>query len=519
MSELLVRLNDVSRHFEETKLFSNLHALIHRGDKIGLIGPNGSGKSTLLDLIIGTTKPSSGLIEISGTIATVSQLGHLVIKDNPEATIADYLQTQITDEYWKVISLLETQFGYTPPDFEQCLTDLSGGETTKLLISIALSKNPDLLILDEPTNHLDHFSQEQLYKALESFEGALLVASHDPDFLNACVNTIWELEKKALRIYGGNFDFYQNQKKIELAAYHDNYQAAQQKLKHTSERKKEEVERTNKANSKIAKNKFDQSLDKYDKHARSQSSERTTQIRRKIIEKQTNEAISEIQKYSEEYRRPLHVVSELAPSKRTLWRIINGQLLINDRPLLKIPSFEIHSGERVHIKGNNGSGKTTFINGLLQNTDGIEIIGENIFGAENVVATYLDQKYSVIDQNKNLIANLKNANPDLDETDVRTRLGHMNFYGDKVYTLAKELSGGEQARLALAIAIANKTEVLILDEPTNNLDLQSVSALTKALQEFPGALLIISHNYAFVRELKPDRSYNIQGQALKIELS
>lgn len=514
MHHALLIATDIGFETDERQLFQNLTVSIGKGDRIGLIGRNGEGKSTLLKILAGLIAPTSGVVERSQSVYYLPQLDLTLL--GQEATLDTYLKER--DVPWALFQAsLHKLFGIDWLQPLQEIQTLSGGELAKVVIAIVDVKRPSVLLLDEPTNHLDIEGLEVLKKFLLDFNGAYIAVSHDPLFLDHAVTAIWELKDAAITAYGGNYSYYEEQKLIAEGARERHLEVARKGVKKI--RRAREVRETKVARAERAgrRAKAEPSRDKFAEGYFKDHSQFGTGKEKIKLDRQLQEAEEKVAGLSQKRRRKTHLNLDIegSTSKRMLLSLSDATLSVAGRELLHDINFRIVFGDRIVITGRNGSGKSSFAKSLLGSFAGVLLDG-SIEKSEQFRAVYMDQKYTVIDPRLSVLENMQKAVPILRLDEVKGQLGRFLFLSDA--ELAKKgsvLSGGEAARLTLALATAEPIGVLVLDEPTNNLDIETLDIIAEALEDFPGALLVISHNIHFLARLGIDRAYSVRERTLK----
>jgi len=496
-------------------LFSRLYFCINRGDKIFLIGKNGVGKSTLMKIISGVIQPSTGT-QNSSDLSYSDQLDEGV-GSNGAQTVLELIKS--TDEdLWQIQLHFEKMFGGSLPNFNQQLKMLSGGEYMKLKLALATYNQPDTLLLDEPTNHLDLSSKEILQKFLTNFSGGVIVISHDIDFINQVATEIWELHDQKITKYGGNYQDY-------LRSKSQKDESTQRKLSEALkevERSKWALIREEKRAAKSLRhgriNSGDRSMSKSErgffKDKATVSANRNKQTLLSKIATAKEAVLSNTSTKSKESKIDLYEGEN--KMGRILFSISNGSLTVGSRQLIKNINLEIKFGDRVSLSGANGSGKTTLIKTILGHTiPGVSLLGDKVFRVDRLQGMYISQRYDQIDRNKSLAGNMRSANEKLDLQVIRRALGNLNFTEQHdVDRFASTLSGGETARLAFAMASISPSDLIVLDEPTNNLDIETINSVTKALSGFSGAILVVSHDQNFLKQISLDRTLSIEEGSL-----
>ncbi|HEY9877196.1 MAG TPA: ATP-binding cassette domain-containing protein [Leptolyngbyaceae cyanobacterium] len=496
---------------EDSALFKAVHISLNQGDRIALVGPNGIGKSTLLKLLVGQLLPSTGTIIRNCKIYYLPQISTIV--QDRTGSLFDFLSS-LSDEWWAIENLLQTQFNLSL-DLALPLSSLSGGELTKLFLAIGLAQNPDVLLLDEPTNHLDYLALEDLRQFLTQFDGAFVIVSHKPSFLDQVVNTTWELTSKGITVYGGDFSFYRAQKEIEQLAQLRSHEAARKELKQAQVAAQHEQQRAARS-SRYGENMAD-SMPKILAGAYKRQAEVTAGKQKQKHAAAISTATQKVNETKLYTPKATHIqLEERSTKHRRLVEIQGAELWIKDRRLLKDIQLQVSSKDRVAIAGPNGSGKSSLVKAILSTAgEAATLTPGEVWKSPALNVVYLDQTYDLINRQQTVLENMQGANSSLSHTLLRQQLGHFLFRNDAAYKPASGLSGGELARLALAMVSVSAIDLLILDEPTNNLDTSTVDQMIDAVNEYQGALLVISHDLDFLARIGITHSWKIQLQLLK----
>ncbi|MVM33771.1 ATP-binding cassette domain-containing protein [Spirosoma sp. HMF4905] len=518
-------------HPDRESLFQNISLSIAAGEKAALVGSNGAGKSTLLQVIAGNLQPAEGELILSEkpyyvpqhlgqydacSIAQVLQvdqkLGALhaildgdVSPDNFTMLNDDWTideRVAIALSYWKLAHL----------SLSQNLNSLSGGEKTKVFLAGILIHSPGIILLDEPSNHLDSASRELLYDLIRTNKATSLVVSHDRMLLNL-LNTTLELSKGGIEVYGGNYDFYKEQKEGKLHALQAQVDEKQKSLKQAQQKARDVAEQRQKQEARGKVQGQKQSLPRIIAGGRKSQAEQSTA---KLKDVQA-EKINDLSDNLKQTRAQLHESQALKIDLRKS-DLHSGKILIEakginfaygDRPLWQSPlSFQVRSGDRIRIEGNNGSGKTTLLSlmmGRLQPTVG----GISIADFQYV---YIDQEYSMLDNQLSVFEQVQQFNTrHLLEHELKMMLHYYQFPREAWDRKCADLSGGEKMKLTLCcLAVrTNSPDVLILDEPTNNLDMSSQEILTRAVKDFTGSILVISHDQYFINEIQAESTIRL----------
>lgn len=524
---MILSCNHIAKAYGVENILNDVSFYLEDQEKAAIVGINGAGKTTLLKIIMGELAADAGEV----VVAKGKKLGYLsqqmefssdqtiydevisakknlvimeeeirrmerqmseVLPDAMEAFMQQY--HSLVDDFnlqggysfrGEVISVIRG-LGFTDEDFDKPMNQLSGGQKTRVCLARLLVSTPDVLILDEPTNHLDIASIEWLENYLKSYKKAVMVVSHDRYFLDRIVTKVVEIENKVSQVYSGTYTEYSRKKEEQRAIYLKHYFEQQAQIKHHQQ-----------VISTIRGFKTEAAL------VRAKS-------REKLLDKM------------EKLDKPLEIRADmhfkLEPSVESGKDVLYGEGLTKsygEKVLFHQVNVDIKRNERVAIIGANGTGKTTFLkvlNNLVEPQAGTFKLGTN------VSIGYYDQEQQLLDEEKTLFDEIKDAYPDMTNTRIRNVLGAFLFTDDDVFKKIKDLSGGERGRVSLAKLMLSEANFLILDEPTNHLDITSKEILETALNEYTGTVLFVSHDRYFINrtatrilELKDGMFYNYLG--------
>jgi ATPase subunit of ABC transporter with duplicated ATPase domains len=533
MKEIMVILQHLSYiHPNKDLLFENINLNINRQDKIALIGNNGAGKSTLLKIIAGVLQPYEGVIHADSAPYYVPQLfgqyNHLTIAralqiDEQLKALQAILDGDVSEtnlallnDDWTIEERCHealTYWGLDGFDLNQEMKTLSGGQKTKVFLAGISIHQPQIVLLDEPSNHLDMAGRRLLYQFIEASSNTMMVVSHDRELLNL-LHQVCELSKRGITVYGGNYNFYAEQKAIESDALNEDVRSKEKALCKAKEIERETVERQQKLDARGKKKQEKAGLPTISMNTLRNNAEKST-ARLKGVHA---DKVGVISRALNELRKELPDVDKMkfGFDDSILHR---GKILITAKDInfgygeqllwREAMNFQITSGERIALKGLNGSGKTTLIKII---TGDIEPKVGSIYRADNKVV-YIDQDYSLIDNRLNVYEQAARFNNSgLQEHEIKIRLTRFLFTKDDWDQLCSDLSGGEKMRLMLCcLTISNQApDIIVLDEPTNNLDIQNIEILTAAINEYKGTLIVVSHDAYFLEEIEVGLTINVE---------
>ena len=511
-------------HPDREVLFSGINFIVNPHQKIALIGNNGSGKSTLLKLMAGALPVSGGAVKTSSKPYYVPQ----IVGQYNNCTVAEALY--VGDKLKALHNILggvatEESFHLLDDDWtieERCLQALdhwqlrgidlslqmdalSGGQKARVFMAGIRIHQPEIVLLDEPGNHLDAEGRELLYDYIRGTPDTLVVVSHDRTLLNL-LPIVCELGEKGLITYGGNYNFYEEQKKIQSDALLQGLQNREKALRKAKETEREAIERQQKLDARgkkkqekaglptILMNTFKDKAEKSTSKLKGVHAEKIGELTRELSQLRSNlPAIDKMKMDMDD--SALHIGKVLVAAREINFNFHESRALWAE-PL----SFEIISGGRFAMEGSNGSGKTTLIKIILgQLRPGVGKITRTGFSS-----IYIDQDYSLIGNELTVYQQAQAYNSGaLQEHDIKIRLNRFLFGPEDWDKSCGALSGGEKMRLMLCmLTIGNRApDVILLDEPTNNLDMQNIEVLTDAINEYQGTLIVVSHDQYFLQQI------------------
>ena len=507
----ILKIENLSQRYGDKVLYQETGLELNAHEHVGLIGENGAGKSTLIEIARGEMEPDGGKVfwQAETKVGYLDQYAKL----DGEVTILEYIQN-VHKELYKVARQVEKDLaqiekvydekllqrilreqqilsennfvakevqgrkvtaglGLAALGWERKAREMSGGQRAKLLLAKLLLENPDVLLLDEPTNFLDKEHIDWLAEYLHKFAGAILLISHDTDFLDKVVEQVTALEGGKIRKYKGNYTAYKKQKALEKVTQSRAYDK-QQKL--------------------IAK-----TQDYIARNGVRTATARQAQSRQKMLDK-------------------IQLIAPPENKKKLPWRFASGPavggkaLTVQDlivgyeKPLLPPLNLEIRAGEKIAIIGFNGIGKSTLLKTLLGE---IPALGGKGRFAEGTTVNYFEQELKWMDPRMTPIQIVWESYPDLTQSEVRAKLAQSGVKKDLVNSRIASLSGGEQTKVKMAKMMLRRSNFLILDEPTNHLDVVAKESLQRAIAEFVGTVILVSHEESFYAPIV-EKVHNLQ---------
>ncbi|NHA07182.1 ABC-F family ATP-binding cassette domain-containing protein [Mucilaginibacter sp. HC2] len=528
----MLTLQDITYiHPNKDLLFTDLDFIVNNHQKIALVGNNGTGKSTLLKILAGELQPSGGLVKADPKPYYVPQLfgqfnDHSVAEalriDVKLNALREILEGRVTEENMELLNddwTIEERchealahWGLADFDLTQKMELLSGGQKTKVFLAGIDIHQPETVLLDEPSNHLDISGRKLLYDYITRTSNSLVIVSHDRTLLNL-LNTVCELSKRGITTYGGNYDFYAEQKMIESDALNQDVKSKEKALRKAKETAKESIERQQKLDARGKKKQEKAGVPTIMMNTLRNSAENSTSKMKGIHAEKVGNISQELSQLRKELpgidKMKMDFDNSTLHTGKTLINARGINFGYDDELLWKLPlTFQVTSGERLVIKGANGSGKTTLVRMMLGDLHATS----GTLDRATVKTIYIDQDYSIINNALSVYEQAQQFNSGaLQEHDIKIRLNRFLFtreYWDKP---CRALSGGEKMRLMLcSLTISNRApDIMILDEPTNNLDIQNIEILTNAINEYKGTLLIISHDEYFLKEVNVERAIEL----------
>jgi len=502
----MLSIQNLSFYFGSRPLYENISLHIKPKDRIGLIGANGTGKSTLLRLITGEYTPDAGSIG-KAKDCTIGFLNQDLLSYQTEDSIlsvaleafeeANLLQHQIND----ILHQLETNYsdglvdkltnlqsrfealggytieseaeaileglGFATDDLQKPLKQFSGGWRMRVMLAKMLLQKPALLLLDEPTNHLDMPSIQWLEEYLNNYEGAIMIVTHDREFLQNTANIIIEITARQLHSYAGDYEFFVEEKLLRREMQKASYDNQQAQIRQT-----------------------ERFIDRFRAKA---SKARQVQSRVKSLER-----MDKLDDIVDENAKVHFRFNFGQASGKVVAEFKNISKAYGENVILQNATATIERGDKIALIGANGRGKST----LLRILDKSEVVTGEIEIGYNVRDSFFAQhQLESLDLENEILTELKQAGSNKTETELRTILGCFLFNGEDAFKPIKVLSGGEKSRVALAKVLLSEANFLLLDEPTNHLDMQSVNILIQALNQYEGTFIAISHDRHFVANI------------------
>lgn len=505
---MILACQNISKSFGTDTIIQNVSFHVEDNEKTAIVGINGAGKSTLLKIIVGELAPDSGEVTVAKG-KTIGYLAQYQDKDSNETIYNEVLHAcdaliekeeklrkmeedmqhvsadeleKYMEQYNRFSHAFELEggltfrseingvlkgLGFSENDFGKKMSELSGGQKTRVALGRLLVTKPDIIMLDEPTNHLDMASIAWLENYLLNYKGAVIIVAHDRYFLDRIVTKVVEISRHTATVFSGNYTAYARQKELQRESLLRQYYNQQREIKH-----QEEV------------------ISKLKSFNREKSIKRA-ESREKALDK-----IERIEKPIDE-KTDMHITLEPEITSGNDVLSVKGLSKSYEHKLFSNIDFQIKRGEKVALIGNNGTGKTTIlkiINGIVDADAGEIKLGSN------VEIGYYDQEHQNLDPDKTLFDEIADAYPNLKATKIRNVLAAFLFTDDDVFKRIRDISGGERGRVSLAKLMLSNANFLILDEPTNHLDIMSKEILESAINSYTGTVLYVSHDRYFINK-------------------
>ncbi len=464
-----INLKGVGLAFASKICFDNFSTRIYPGSRIAIVGRNGSGKSSLLNIIAQNLAPSEGEMVMSANL----------------------------------------QIGYVEQVISDC-DELNGGQRFNKKLSMALAHCPDVLLLDEPTNHLDKDNRNSLLQMLSRYQGTLIIVSHDQELLRNCVDILWHIDNKKIIEFSGCYDDYIQAIKQKRLIIENNLLALRRDKKEAHHLLMKEQQRAAKSRSKGQKSIGQKKWPSVVSKAKELRAEQTSGKKRLAIDKKKQQLITQLS----ELRLPEIIIPKFSLGADSIGS--RSLLTINDAAIgyaksdviLQDVNISMVAKERIAICGKNGSGKSTALKAIM--------------GQEQIIKTglwhlpspkyigYLDQHYANLYPELSVIEHICQLRPDWDTIEYRQHLNDFLFRkNEEIMQLIANLSGGEKARLSLFLIAAQVPRLLLFDEVTNNLDLETKEHIVQVIKQYPGAMIVISHDEDFLQDIGIERTYTV----------
>jgi ATP-binding cassette, subfamily F, member 3 len=513
----MLHLSGMSKRYGQQIVFEGASFQVNSGEKVGLVGPNGAGKTTIFRLITGeesldlgsVNKPDrlvigyfsqsvgemsgrSALEEVKAGAGRVSALAAEVsslekqLEESATTPMSDDEMMALVERYGEVQAEYETLGGYNldarakeiltglgigPDDYDRPVESFSGGWKMRIALAKILALNPDLLLMDEPTNHLDLETIEWLEEWIKGFKGAIVMTSHDREFMNRIVSRIVEVAHKSVTSYSGDYEFYEHERELrreQLLASHRRQQDMLAKEEDFIARFAARASHAAQVQSRVKK------LDKIER-IEIPPEERTMHFEFATPPRSGNDVV---------------IMKNLAKT----WESETGTKTVFSNVTAVVPRLA-----KIAVVGVNGAGKSTLLKTIVGQTEASS--GSVTMGANVKVGYFSQHSLDILNPKSTIFDEVSGRVPDASIGFVRSLLGAFLFSGDDVYKKISVLSGGEKSRVVLATLLANPVNLLVLDEPTNHLDIRSREVLLEALKKFEGTVLLVSHDRHFLKSL------------------
>ena len=503
----MIRVESLSKSFPDSEIFSDINISLKHGMRVGLVGRNGSGKTTLLRIILGEISPDSGNIHLDKSISIGYLAQEIVSSSNlsileevmvaypeimklegkmislSEAISKDMDNQDLIEELgnvqnkfealdgWKLeekAKIILGGLGFKENEFSQSMDIFSGGWRMRVVLAAILLQEPNILFLDEPTNHLDLQATIWLESFLSKWKGAMIIISHDREFLDRSINYIFEIDFKKINIYKGNYSKYKLDKSIRLEQHRNAYRNQQLQIRETERF----IERFRYKNTKA----------------------KQVQSRIKMLEK-----MEKIDIPNEDKEILNLVLPQLGRSPLKIAVCKNVTKCYGKIEVFNQMNLSIERGQKIGLVGKNGAGKST----LLKLLAGVEDVTSGSIHIGNAVkrSYYAQHQLEILNPDDTVFDSIQKISYAWNETKIRTYLGNFMFTGDEINKNIKVLSGGEKARVAMARILVDPSHLLLLDEPTNHLDMDTRNVIEDVLIQFTGSIICISHDRHFLNQV------------------
>ncbi|WZL72496.1 ABC-F type ribosomal protection protein [Clostridiaceae bacterium 35-E11] len=476
---LLIECINIKKYFGDRLILAVENLKIYSEDRIGIVGVNGVGKTTLLNILSQKLQPDEGWIKLYADYAYISQL------EPPENKSISYE--------------MASKFGVASTWNEK----MSGGEKNRFKLAQSLSKDHLLIFADEPTSNVDIEGIEMMENMLEEYKGALMLISHDRSFLDKLCNKILEIENGKIKIYKGNFsDYYvQKIKERERAQFeYDEYKREKRRLEEAINDKKQQTKRMKKTPKRMGNS--EARLHKMGNQKAKANLERTAKsIETRIKHLEVKEKLVEQACIRLDLEESNKLYSKIVIEGQNMHKAFDEKIIFNNA------EFSIYNGSKIALIGPNGCGKSTFVKMIMNEDSSIRI-------AQGAKIGYFSQDLSILDENLTIIENIM-KNSIYPEPFVRTLLARLLFKREEIYKKVRVLSGGERVKASFANILLQEINLLILDEPTNYMDIDSLEVVEEALREYDRTLLFISHDRRFINAVA-DHIMTIENQKINM---
>jgi ATPase subunit of ABC transporter with duplicated ATPase domains len=464
-----ITLKDLCLSFPHKVCFESFSAHVPAGSRIGIIGVNGSGKSTLLKMLKGEACLTDGAVYMHDAV----------------------------------------QIGYVSQLIE-CFDSLSGGQRFNAALTAALANDPDVLLLDEPTNHLDRHNRKSLMRLLRGYQGTLIVVTHDVELLRTCIDTLWHIDQGKIHVFTGCYDDYMRERDIKRNSIEQELNQLNLQKKDVHQSLMKEQRRAKSSGAQGEKNIKQRKWPTVVSGAKARRAEETSGRKKCAMRGERDDLLEKLSDVRlPEVIKPTFSLNTDDIGERTLVAITDGSVGYSaEQPIVSGIHLSILSGERIAIAGDNGSGKSTLIKGILGDP-AVTRSGAWVVPKMNDIG-YLDQSYATLDPTRTVFETIQTLVPTWTHAEIRKHLNDFLFRkNEEVNTKVANLSGGERARLSLAQIAAKTPKLLILDEVTNNLDLEARAHVIDVLVAYPGAMIVISHDLDFLKAINMQSFYRV----------